>query len=136
MENVDVFNNDRRFIFSNWSNEDFIGQWGGVQTIVKSGETKEFVMYLAYHFAKHFIDREMVKEGKGTLVGVDEMRKPYELKTIAEITAGTDSPALATLKKQIEEEVIEAQKGGKKKVKKEEVKEEVKEEKKEFADLK
>lgn len=133
MEQVDIYNNDRRFIFSNWSNEDFIGQWGGVQTLIKAGETKEFVMHLAYHFTKHFVDREMVKDGKGTLIGVDESRKPYEQKTIAEITAGTDSPALATLKKQIEEEVLETQKGGKKKVK--EVKEEKKEESKEFADL-
>lgn len=133
METVNTYNNDRRYIFSNWSNEDFEGQWGGEKTIIKAGETKEFVQYLAFHFTKHFVDREMTKEGKGTVVSVDELRKPYEEKTIAEITAGTDSPALATLKKQIEAEIIETQKGGKVKKEKKEVKEE---ESKEFSDLK
>ena len=125
MQNPDTFNNERRFIFSNWSSEDFIGQWGGIEYPVKKGETKEFPMYLAYHLTKHFVDREMSKSGKSSLLGVDEARKEYEDKTMAEIVAGVDSPALATLKEEIRKEVveIEVKKKGKKVVK--EVKEEV-----------
>jgi hypothetical protein len=121
----DTFNNERRYIFSNWSSEDFMGQWGGTEYLIEKGKTKEFPMYLAYHLTKHFVDREMSKSGKSSLLGVDEARKEYEDKTMAEIVAGVDSPALATLKEEIRKEVveIETKKKGKKVVK--EVKEEV-----------
>jgi len=105
MQIPDTFDNERRFIFSNWSDEDFTGQWGGVPTLIKAGAVMEFPMYLAYHFAKHFVDREMYKAHKEQFVSVDEVRKEFEEKTISEITSGTDSPALASLKEKIKEEI-------------------------------
>lgn len=128
----DVFNNERRFIFTNNSVEDFIGMWGGIEYLIKKGESKEFPMYLAYHLCKHFVDREITRAGRSSLLGVEEVRKEYEDKTIAEITGSTESPALANLKEEIRKEVIEIEvkkKGRKAK----EVKTETKEE---FADLK
>lgn len=101
----DTFDPDRRFVFNNWSDEDFVGQWNGVQTLIKAGEIKELSMYLAYHFTKHFVDREMSKEKKDAFLAVDETRKPYEDKTITEITSGVDSPSLTALKEKIREEV-------------------------------
>jgi len=108
MQTPDIFDNNRKFIFSNWTDEDFTGIWGGENTLIKQGETKEFEMSLAYHFAKHLVDREMSKAGKSNLLGVPEERAPYEDKTIAEVTAGTDSPALASLKAQIKAEYEKA----------------------------
>ena len=126
MQYPDTFNNERRFIFSNWSSEDFMGKWGGVEYLITKGETKEFPMYLAYHLTKHFVDREMAKANKSALIGVDDARIPFEEKTMAEITGNVDSPALANLKAEIKKEVIEIE--TKKKVKKvKEVVEEVNE---------
>lgn len=107
MELPTTFDNDRRFIFDNWSSEDFVGTWAGQSTVVKAGTTQEFPMYLAYHFTKHLVDREMARTGKASLMGNDDARKEYEVKTLAEITAGTDSPALSALKEQIRAEVLE-----------------------------
>jgi hypothetical protein len=124
MELPATYDNERRYVFSNWTNEDFVGVWGGKTTTIKAGAILEVPMYLAYHYCKHLVDREMNKSGKASLIGDDSVRAPLEEKTICEITAGMDSPALATLKEQIKKEV-EAEPKGDKKSKKEE-----------FADLK
>ena len=101
----DVFDNERRFIFNNWSDRDFTATWANESTTVKAGTSKEFPMYLAYHFTKHFVDREMQKDGMSSLMSIDEQRKSYEDKTMAEITGNIDSPALAQLKEQIRQEI-------------------------------
>lgn len=130
-----TYDNERKFIFNNWTSNDFIGMWGGQETLIKTGETKEFPMYLAYHFTKHLVDREMGRDGKEGSMSSMEARQPYENKTISEITAGTDSLALSSLKEKIREE-IEAEVNPSKKTKKVTKKEIVKEEKsKEFEDL-
>ena len=105
MINPDVFDNDVRFVFSNWTNEDFIGKWETTFTTIKAGETMELPMYKAYNFCKHLVDREMNREGKANLMGNDDARKSFEDKTIAEITAGTDSPAMLALKEKIRAEM-------------------------------
>lgn len=152
MKLPDVLDNSKNFVFSNWSNEDFKGVWAKEEFLIKAGEVKEFPMYLAYNFCKHFVDREMEKAGKGAFTGDDNAREPFEQKTIAEITAGTDSPALKAIKEAIKKEVEEVKseatitveekteepKKAKKGKKKTEVKEEPIEDKKEeeFPDLK
>lgn len=129
-----IYDNERRFIFNNWTNEDFTGLFGNIATLVKSGTTAEFPMFQAYLFTKHLVNREMSRDGKDLSINSDEARAPYEAKTIAEITAGTDSPALASLKEKIKEE-IEAESGKKKtKTSKEVVVEENSDEA--FADIK
>lgn len=105
MEEITVYDNEKRFIFNNWSNEDFECNWGGQSTLIKAGETKEFPMYLAYHFGKHFVDREMIKAGKSNLLGVEEERAVFGKKTIAEITGSTESPAMVALKEKIKKEL-------------------------------
>lgn len=103
-KDVTIYDNDRRFIFSNWTNSDFTGIWGGVATLVKKGETIELPMFKAYHFAKHLVNREIVKQGDN-IQDSPEARRPLEEKTIAEITANVDSPAMATLKEKIKEQI-------------------------------
>lgn len=114
MEQLAVYDNERRYIFSNWTKEDFVAVFGGVQTLIKSGETIEVPQYKAYHFTRHLVNREMIRDKVDGSMDSPEARKPYEDKTIAEITAGIDSPALASLKEQIAEEIL-TEKGGKKK---------------------
>lgn len=101
----DVYNNERRFIFSNWTPEDFVGKWEHTYTTIKAGETIELPMYKAYNFCKHLVDREMNRQGQSNLMGNDDARKPFEEKTIAEISAGTDSPAMVSLKDKIRAEI-------------------------------
>ena len=128
-----VYDNEKRYIFTNWTNEDFIGMWGGVETLVEKGKSIEVPMYKAYHFTKHLVDREMMKKGVVVLDSM-EARKEFEDKTVAEITSSTDSPALAAIKEKIREE-IEVEVGKKPRAKKtEEKKTEAKTE--EFADIK
>ena len=47
--------------FTNFSNEDFIGIWNKEQFPFKAGETMLLQGYLADHFAKHLVDRELGK---------------------------------------------------------------------------
>ncbi len=134
-EIVTTYDNEKRYVFSNWSNEDFTCAWGGVSTTIKVGETVELPQYKAYTFTRHFVNREMSKANQDIALDVPEARKPFEMKTIAEITAGTDSPALATLKEKIKEEIaVESGKKAKKAAK--EVKAEKEETTEEFADIK
>lgn len=130
-----LYDNERRFIFNNWTSEDFPATFGGETTIVKAGETKEFSMFKAYLFTKHLVDREMIRDGKENSMSAQEMRQDYEDKTIAEITSDIDSPALASIKEKIKEEI--AVETGKKKTASKKVVAEVKdEEETEFADIK
>lgn len=114
MELPTNFDNSRRFIVNNWTAEDFTGRWDNVDYLIPAGTTKEFPMYLAFHLTKHLVDREMNRDKKSSLAGIDEERKPYEDKTLAEITLDTDSPALAALKEQIRAEVADQEAGSEK----------------------
>lgn len=53
-------------LFTNFSNEDFTQKWDNVPYTFKAGESKYLPGYLAEHFAKHLIDRELNKNGKRT----------------------------------------------------------------------
>lgn len=104
-----VFDNNRRFVFTNWTVEDFIGQWGGEKEVIEKGAIKEYPMFLAYHYAKHLTDREMFRDHKEVMMTVPDERKKYIDKTITEITGDTESPALMALKDKLRKE-IEAEK--------------------------
>lgn len=47
--------------FKNWSSEDFVGKWDGVERVIKAGKIEPVEDYLAEHFAKHLTDRELFK---------------------------------------------------------------------------
>lgn len=107
MQFPNSFDENKRYIFTNWTTEEFRGSWGGQGQVVAAGETIEVPEYLAYHYTKHLVDREMQRDGKDSVMGVDEMRLPYEEKTMTAIGAGTDSPAMTALKEKIRAEVAE-----------------------------
>ncbi len=51
-------------LFTNFSNESFTGYWDGKGRTFKPGEAKYLPDYLAAHFAKHLVNRELLKVGK------------------------------------------------------------------------
>lgn len=50
--------------FKNFSNEDFTGIWDKKEYKFKPGESLILPDYLAIHFAKHLVDRELTKQDK------------------------------------------------------------------------
>lgn len=61
---------------TNIDTSDFEGMWGGEITIIKAGETKPFPRFLAYHYAKHLMDKILINSGKD--FGDEVLRKPLE----------------------------------------------------------
>ena len=107
-----IYDSEKRFIFSNWTRTDFVGVYGGVETLVKVGTSIELPMHKAYLFTKHLVDREMILAGKEVSMSSQEARQHFEDRTIAEISV-TESPIITSLKEKIEEE-IEVESGVKK----------------------
>lgn len=48
-------------LFTNWTDEDFSHTWNGEPYEFKKGESILLPEYLATHFAKHLVDRELQK---------------------------------------------------------------------------
>lgn len=99
-----VYDNEKRFIFSNWTRTDFVGVYGGAETLIKSGSAIELPMHKAYLFTKHLVDREMILAGKENSMSSQEARQHFEDRTIAEIN-GSEPQAITSLKEKIEEEI-------------------------------
>lgn len=100
-----TFNNENRYVFNNWSNEDFTAKWDGVEEIIPAGGILEVPEYKAFTYTKHFVDKQMNRDGKASFMGIAAERKEYEDKTCSPITAGTDSPALASIKEKMRAEI-------------------------------
>ncbi len=66
-------------LFTNFSDEDFVGRYDGKDTKIKAGQAIYFEDHLVAHFGKHLCDREMRKMGKRI---VDE---PYKTQTIKKV---------------------------------------------------
>lgn len=49
--------------FTNFSKKDFNGIWDKEEFLIKAGESVMLQTYLASHFAKHLIDRELTTQG-------------------------------------------------------------------------
>lgn len=101
-----VFDPERRFVFTNWTDEEFKGYWDKREYVFKAGDVRELPMYLAYHFCKHLIDRELHKQNRDMAVADPEARRPLEEKTIREIMANEESPERVALREEIRKEVM------------------------------
>lgn len=53
-------------IFTNWTSEDFTWTWNSVPYTFPAGKTIYLEDYLADHFAKHLVDRELFRQAKQT----------------------------------------------------------------------
>lgn len=54
----------KAILFTNNSNEDFVGKWNNVEYNLPKGVSMMFEAHLASHFAKHLAIRELNREGK------------------------------------------------------------------------
>lgn len=134
LEAIEVYDPRKRYLFTNWSDEDFsqsfLPETRAVQAgsreedrevtprytlTVKAGETVEMSQFEAVTCVRHFVDREIDKEvsklpesvkSKHYLaVGNPDMRKPYEDKTIREIGGSEAGSAfIDSLREQIRAE--------------------------------
>lgn len=51
-------------IFTNFTLEDFTGYWDGRSQTIKAGQSIEVPRFLAEHFAKHLVNRELIRKNK------------------------------------------------------------------------
>ena len=96
--------------FKNYTTEDFVGMWDGVERLIKAGDSINLPGFLADHYAKHLVDREMFREGLDMSINIQEARKPFLDKCfIGEaISAPTELEAeIASLNQPVKEEVVE-----------------------------
>ena len=83
-------------LFTNWTSEDFSWQYGGVFYDFKAGQSTYLQDYLAQHFAKHLVDRELNKDKLPTN---SHLRGEYERKCygVSEIKAESKEKLESTL---------------------------------------
>lgn len=66
-------------LFTNFTNEPFTGYWNGKGKTIKAGESLYMAEFLASHFAKHLVNKELLKTNRaGNLVNKngDKMTSP------------------------------------------------------------
>ena len=88
--------------FTNFSDENFIGVYDKVEYKLKAGETMMFPSYLAEHFAKHLIDREINRLNRST--NTPTLRAEMMLKCLGEVEVEEENDekvAVAILNKKI-----------------------------------
>ena len=61
--------------FFNCTDTGFTFQYGGESYTVRAGETKMWPPFIAYHGAKHLIDRELIRVGKINLLNDSKERE-------------------------------------------------------------
>jgi len=71
--------------FYNFTSEDFTeeqsAKWNSKPYIVKAGEIKFYPVFLANHFAKHLINREVMRENEAAL-NDKKLREKYKVKIL------------------------------------------------------
>lgn len=138
-----VYDKTKRYIVTNWSDEDFTQNFGSetayndnkvievgpaYSITIKPNEMRELGQFEAFIFTRHFVTREIYKEASkldgAKLVERAEMsvnnreaRKVYEDKTISEIKAGQATPFMDKLRAEIrKEELAKIEEEGEKKL--------------------
>ncbi len=106
MQFPNTFDENRRYVFTNCTYEEFVGYWAKEPHLISACEIRELPEYKAYTFCKHLVDRELHK-AKASDTGDTETRRPLEEKTIRAIDLNEESPELVHLRAQIRKEVEE-----------------------------
>jgi len=127
-----VYDQSKRFMIHNWSNEDFTQHFGAESVYndtrliesqppyditIKAGDMREVGHFQAHIITRHFVDREMMREASKLTdlkereraemgMGNPNLRKPFEDKTISEIKVGEASPFMDKLRAEIRKEEI------------------------------
>lgn len=69
-------------LFVNFTNRDFTGFWDGKPKLIKAGQCIYMPDYLAKHFAKHLVNRELINAKKETLTSP---KRPEEVPEYMEL---------------------------------------------------
>lgn len=71
--------------FYNYTSEDFVSEqgamWNSKSYLIKAGEIKFYPVFLANHFAKHLINREIMRENESAL-NDDKLRQKIKAKIL------------------------------------------------------
>lgn len=97
-------------LFTNWTNEDFSHTWNNEPYDFKKGSSMLLPSYLAEHFAKHLVDRELQKMGLtvnhfsrpqyiSKTLGTNVVEAPSPEKLEIELLNNEEKPELAPEKK-------------------------------------
>jgi len=70
--------------FTNIDIEDYEGMWGGEVKLIKAGETTQFPAFLADHYAKHLVDKILLRQGVSDYSDV-QLRKPLLEKILGNV---------------------------------------------------
>lgn len=77
-------------MFTNISEEDFIGLWDSHEYTVKAGETKPYPYFLAVHFAKHLINKLIIDNEGVARLSDEGLRNSYANKVLSGGSFGGD----------------------------------------------
>jgi hypothetical protein len=94
------FDPKKQYAFTNWQTLDFTFKWAGEEFTVAAGEVAVYPQYLAYHAAKHFVNKIMIDAGKEVQLMNPVVRKEYEEKTLREVSANEENPYVASIREQ------------------------------------
>ena len=85
--------------FTNFSGEDFSWKWNSELFKFKAGESKMLPTYLALHFAKHLVDRELIKDSDDTgFYDNPKKRNDFMKKCLTDKIISATSPDKLTVK--------------------------------------
>ncbi len=94
------FDPKKQYAFTNWQSWDFTFKWAGEDFTIRAGEVAVYPQYLAYHAAKHYVNKIMLDAGKEVQLMNPVVRKEYEDKTLKEIASGQENPYVASIREQ------------------------------------
>lgn len=106
----------RKFVITNWTDEDLHTKWLGQDAVIKAGEMRECGHAEAHHFVKTLVDKYIFTEAakiadpkqreKAEMNVISPLyRKQFEEKTIQEIKQGEENPVMAKMRSDIEKKV-------------------------------
>ncbi len=106
-----IYNPVKRYAFTNWTVEDFLGQWNGDTVTIPCNagprSTVTLPEYLAVKFTRELVDREMIRElGSSALLSVPSARAPYEQKTVRDIPLDETDPQVQLMVMQARDQVM------------------------------
>lgn len=127
-----VYDPSRRFMFNNWSSEDFTQHFGAESAYndtrlletqsaydmtIKAGDMRELGHFQAHICTKHFVNREMLRDAMGLTIPKEReraemavnnaiLREPYEQKTLSEIKPGQSSSFMDKMRDEIRKEEV------------------------------
>jgi len=63
--NQQIFSTEKFATFTNFTNEEFVGYWDGRSKKFLPGQSLMMPDYMAKHFAKHLVNKELLRTDKG-----------------------------------------------------------------------